>query len=128
MVFFQISEWHIAKLTVVVANQTRALHSDPQISVCVRRKTQNRTSGHARRVSVIEQPEVQTVEAYQTIFGSNPQVAVAGLRNGAHCSAGKSLFGSPAVVGIKRQNAVGIRAARGIEEAQPHQGGGEPAA
>src|ERR1700751_646188 len=90
--FSQVSKLHIAKLTVVIANQTGILRSDPQVAMRVSCEPENRTGGDARRVGVSEKPEVQTIEPHQTVFTSNPQVSVAGLGNGAHRSARVSFF------------------------------------
>ena len=78
----------------------------PQSAVGIGNEALYGTNGESSGSGLLEELEVQTVEANQTLFGADPKIAVPALRDGRDGAAGKAALAAPAVMEV-----FGLRAA-----------------
>src|ERR1700722_19379458 len=96
------------ELSFVVAQDFGALKKDPQVALRVRSEGLNRADGKCgrRRLGKIE--EAEAVEANQSFFRADPQVAVRRLRERGYGASGKTFLAAPMLPHVLRQNSIRI--------------------
>ncbi len=90
---------HIFDGAVAVAKESFGCKPDPQIVLVIRKQAEHAAGRKGGRSPAIQKPKAYPIETHQTLLGSDPQVAVPGLRDGMNRAPGKSLLGAPLIAG-----------------------------
>ncbi len=113
------------EFSLVVTQDFGALQKDPKVALLVGSESlhgSNRKRGRSG-LGKIEEPE--TVEANQSFFRADPQVAVRRLRKCGDGASGETLFAAPMFPHVLRHNAIGIKGLRKRSRARQRQCGNQ---
>src|SRR5437879_12078831 len=97
------------EFSFAVAEDLGALQQDPKIALCVGGESLNGADGKCGRSSLRKSTEVEAIEANQTFFCSNPQVAVERLSQRGDGAASEALVAAPALAHVLSQGKIGIK-------------------
>src|SRR5208283_1643480 len=89
---------HVIDPTVSVTKESLGCKTNPQIVLTIRKQTQHAAGGKRRCLVAIQQAKACAIEANQPLLGSDPEIAVFGLRDGMDRAPGKSLLRAPLIV------------------------------
>ena len=88
-----------------------AINADPKVSFCIGYKSAHSPNRRRVRQGAPNQSKSKSIEADQTTFRSNPEVAVIRLADGIDYSSQESLAGSPLIVDVLRYCPGGVQSA-----------------
>jgi hypothetical protein len=90
----------ILELSLAIPKQVRAVEADPQISFDIGHESTHCAYRRGVRQRPLNQGEGKPIEADETPFGSNPEIAIVRLADGIDRSTQKSSICSPLVVDV----------------------------
>jgi hypothetical protein len=88
------------KLSLAVTEDFCALQLHPESAFGIGHEALDRADGSGSWAGLLEKLEIQTVEADQTFFGADPEVAVAALRDAGNGASGETALAAPTVANV----------------------------
>jgi hypothetical protein len=92
----------ILELSLAIPKQVRAVEADPQISFDIGHESTHCANWREVRQRPLNQGEGKPIEADETPFGSNPEIAIVRLADGIDRSTEESPVCSPLIVDVLR--------------------------
>src|SRR5882724_6995578 len=96
------------KISVGVTQDLGTLQDNPEHSLRAHHEGLHRTDGEAGWSRSWKRTEAQAVETKQSFVGTDPQIAVRGLRKRGHCASVKAPIAKPSLPKILRNGSIWI--------------------